>query len=736
MQCKQSVQAQSDAPTKAEQRPHCVGICACALCCICIAVLPHWQTNTSQQHTSSTSFRGSDSSTLTGSGHQLSSRTQPQQPLQSQLSKLQLYDSSKYAPIRQDSQQQDDTAPAAAASRTQQHQPDSISANWPANSLGQMQTGLQAAPMNAHAPNLRYQQAAGSGSSSSVMPLRSTADQVHGGATDAVTNSHYADTAAAAAAAAATAANGSSSTWLTAAGPCWASADGSGSDAGAIPYSSGEGKDQTCDMRFEQQHILYLLCWTRAMGSSASIIQKQRSMVSGHQSGIGCLCIGAGRPETLSPSRGERLAQLKRRQVEKRAVSATGSTRCSTPGDSQDGGALASATAAAMAGTSNSADAGPLRACTAGPTAHGTGLNWRLNASSESPRGSGYSPSGTLSPGEDGSSAFGPGSSSGKGGHGSLLQWHIPTGPGGRVMPPGSPSAAQQQQQAVGSLEPIAGAFRAPGRTYSPSSSYEDSSSLPIGRVARSSSGSPAVTGQPPSAGQMLQYSSRSTSAAAVLVNAAGEACANSSSGTECSSAGASSSAGYRSSRFLQARSGSSSPAPEGGVQPSSAPLGSSRMQGGQGLGPTSTASAGFTRPPQQPQPQLQSMGARAQTAAAAVGGAAGAYSSVQAAGEWGTGASNSPVGRFGSSCGPNSSGCFSGGSSGAGGAGSNWPSSAGAATSPTRSPGRVGTGLRGAAGIGERPQSSSIAEVDLAGADLAPLVDPETGLRWVALAP
>lgn len=135
-----------------------------------------------------------------------------------------------------------------------------------------------------------------------------------------------------------------------------------------------------------------------------------------------------------------------------------------------------------------------------------------------------------------------------------------------------------------------------------------------------------------------------------------------------------------------------------------------------------------FGRQGQPSQQQQQGLGApRAQTVAPAVGG-------VQSGpGDWGTtaagGSSSSPAGgRLASACGPNGSGCFG---SGAGGLTSG-------AGSPTRSPGGLGGrvnqpsgGLRGlSTGVGDRPQSSGVNEAELAGADLAPLHDPEAGLR------
>jgi hypothetical protein len=111
-------------------------------------------------------------------------------------------------------------------------------------------------------------------------------------------------------------------------------------------------------------------------------------------------------------------------------------------------------------------------------------------------------------------------------------------------------------------------------------------------------------------------------------------------------------------------------------------------------------------------------LGSRAQTASATLGAAG--------CGDWGTGTSSSPVSRMVSASGPNGSGCFATGT--AAGAGSSSLTGAG---SPTRSPGGVnrGSGLRGLLGA-DRPQSSGIAEVDLAGSELAPLQDPEAGLR------
>lgn len=534
-------------------------------------------------------------------------------------------------------------------------------------------------------------------------------------------------------AAAAAAGSGSTSSWLAAAGPGWAPADSSAEDAGSGAYSPG-----MCIPAHYLEQCMSAACKSFShkpcieANSQAALIKCTRgSALQTHQmqARISSIADGSlvyavvGRAETLSPSRGERLAFLKRRQVEKRAVSATGSVRGSNPWDSQDG-ALAAA-AAAQAPTGMGAMDGP-RAATAGP-ASAVALGWRLSNSTESPIGAGlaqtgYSPSGSPAPGEDSSLGLNTGSSSGRGGHGALLQWHIPTGPGGRVLPPGSSGAAQQQRQHSSSPEPGSVASRAQG-SYSPSNSWDNSSSsLSAGRAFQSSTGSAPVTGSP-HAGQLLQTVSRTVSAAAVLVHTGADSYSGSANADSSGSA-STSGVGYRSSRFQQVRSGSSSPAPpgssEGATQGGGLPLGSSRLHGSSAGG-----SAGFGRQ-QQAQPtqqqQQQSLGSRAQTAAAALG-ARGPGS-----GDWGTGTSSSPASQMVSASGPNGSGCFAS-SSGASGMVSASLTGAG---SPTRSPGGVGSrggGLRGLMS-GDRPQSSGVAEVDLAGAELAPLQDPEAGLR------
>lgn len=442
--------------------------------------------------------------------------------------------------------------------------------------------------------------------------------------------------------------------------------------------------------------------------------------------------LSVGRAETLSPSRGERLAQLKRRQVEKRAVSATGSTRGSTPWDSQDGAPAGALTAPPLTGSTEGL--GP-RAVTAGPLPAGA-LGWRAsNSGADFPCSTGifgYGASSSPAPAEEaGSYAAGSGSNV-RGGHGSLLQWHIPTGPGGRVLPPGSAGSGavqyhpqQHQQQQPSSPEPNGGHSHSQG-SYSPTNSWDSSSGLAAGRAFQSSTGSAPATGSP-KMGPLLQNVPRTVSAAAVLMNAAVD------SHTASSSSNADSSGlGYRSSRFQQVRSGSSSPAPtETGAsgQSSGLPAGSSRLHGT--ISSAAGAGAGFNR-----QQQQGSIATRAQTAAPAVGISAGStagYSTAQQGPlEWGAGSSSSPTGRLGGgACAPNSSS-----SSGAAGPG---PGSMNGAVSPTRSPGglggRVGSGLRGVPSGAERPQSSGMAEAELAGADLAPLQDPEAGLRCVVWA-
>jgi len=436
-------------------------------------------------------------------------------------------------------------------------------------------------------------------------------------------------------------------------------------------------------------------------------------------------CAATGRLETLSPSRGERLANLKRRQVEKRAVSATGSTRGSFPWDSQEGGLDAAVAAAAAAdGTPGLAQTVP-RAATAGPGSMGS-LGWRFSSGTSASPGAGAAQDHpgygvSISPGLGEEAAAGAASNR----VAPLLHWHIPTGQGGHVLPPGAPAASMmsQQQQRQHSGSPDLRTTGAGVGAYSPSSSWDSSS------LAGSGAAAAAVS---PQSGQLLQHGLRTVSAAAVLTGTGTDSYS-----TEGSNNLLTGSLQYRSSRFQHTRSGSLSPAPAGADAGSSSTSGG--MLGGSRLnssGHGSNSNPGLARQHFQQHQQQHSLGTRAQTAAAMLGssnhgGCAGPQAVGLAAGEWGTGASSSPVSRLGSAGGATVSGCSNGSATGAAAGGG--PSSAGSAGSPTRSPGgigsRMGSGVRGLL-TAERPYSVGAAEADLAGSDLAPLVDPETALR------
>jgi hypothetical protein len=151
-----------------------------------------------------------------------------QEQLQSQLSKLQLYNSSSYASNRQDSQLQQDSA-ATSSSKGQQQQAARTSSDC-AGGLGQPQTGLQAA-LNLPHPNFRYQESSSNSISTGALAgRRSNADQSRGPTDGAVPHLSAIEAAAG---------SGSTSSWMAAAGSGWAPADGLAGDAASGAYSPG-----------------------------------------------------------------------------------------------------------------------------------------------------------------------------------------------------------------------------------------------------------------------------------------------------------------------------------------------------------------------------------------------------------------------------------------------------------------------------------------------------------------
>jgi hypothetical protein len=157
--------------------------------------------------------------------------------MQDQLSKLHLYDSSRYAGSRQDSQPQHSTpltaGDAATVGRRQKAEADATGIDW--SRSGGQQAGLQAMPTL----NLRYQQPGNSANSGSsgLLGRRSTAEQARGLTVDAAAAHH----AAIEMPAQGGAGSGGSSSWLTAAGPGWAPSDPAGLEPTANPYSPGAG---------------------------------------------------------------------------------------------------------------------------------------------------------------------------------------------------------------------------------------------------------------------------------------------------------------------------------------------------------------------------------------------------------------------------------------------------------------------------------------------------------------
>jgi len=209
---------------------------------------PRRHSQANQLLSSSTGFRTSNGScssiaaAAVAASQQLSStqpqQQQPAQQLHTQLSKLQLYDSSRYVPHRQDSQLQQDaaaaveSAAAAAAGRSDQHKIDSTVSRVD-GSPGKLPTGLQAAA--GHVPNLRYQQPSNGSTSGNAnsLPRRGTADQ------EACNVAHCAMMPATVAAQAGTGSS-SSGSWLAAAGAGWAPNDAADGVAPSFsPCSSG-----------------------------------------------------------------------------------------------------------------------------------------------------------------------------------------------------------------------------------------------------------------------------------------------------------------------------------------------------------------------------------------------------------------------------------------------------------------------------------------------------------------
>jgi hypothetical protein len=435
----------------------------------------------------------------------------------------------------------------------------------------------------------------------------------------------------------------------------------------------------------------------------------------------------------LSPNRGERLANLKRRQVEKRATSAVGSTRASNPWDSNDS-SISTATAALSAAGDASLTASltgaegllqARRASTAGGSP-GSSLtsSWRLsNAGAASIDGAGSgSEGGAAPPAHIGTSS----------GRGPLLNWHIPTGADGRFITPSAVISTQQQQQQQ--------------QQFGSGNGGSTSSQQPWGEAARGGSSSPSGWGSSLSASravqghvqagtnssssqqqQQQQQPHRSVSAAAVLTATGSDAQADSSNG----------SLGQRSSRFQQVNGGGSAPPPPVATATTGpgSPMSSSRLNSGSGLWML-----------RQQQQQQQAQGLRTQSAAAVFGAAAAAAAAAAGVSEWGSttssrlssaGAPLSSTGglhtaTLGSPTGGSSShqqpGVFASGAGASGG-----PASPSRQMAPSLS-GRSSNGLRGVLGLETRPAavgaSALAGDADLEALELSPLSDPEATLR------
>lgn len=389
----------------------------------------------------------------------------------------------------------------------------------------------------------------------------------------------------------------------------------------------------------------------------------------------------AGRPETLSPTRGERLAQLKRRQNEKRGSSAAGGPRpdlrdYSPSPDCSPSYASGQAIAAAFANSSMPATAG----------AYADGCNGSDWASSY---GSATSPRSRLGAGADGNASSlssGRGSPNVAGAAAApapapspLLKWNLQTTPDNR---PNAQQQAQHQQQVSGSSLMHLHSFPAgyspePGgsgtRSRPPAASSMFGASPAAGPAARRGSSDLAAMGRPgmaplsAAAAEAPTYSPSSgrptVSAAAVLTGTGARGFSNSSD--------------------------------DGNSSNGSPTIRQRRLGAGGSLGLQQPVSAS----PEYPGASKSSIASRRAAGSPAFGAAAGSPAQLRAqtaAAAVGLNADWAAAG-FGSGSGSPSAG--------------------------------VGSPNSRRGGVFDRPQSVGPEGVDV-GADLAPLQDPEASLR------